>query len=353
MITYKSKILFNNSVIDGYVSVDHNIITYVGKNKPCDDYIEITEGIITPGFIDIHCHSSLTNLAKNNPEEVAHFHLSNGTTTLLLSYYRDIPHEQLIECLKRTKDAMRTNSNLLGAHLEGPYLNATLGFGIGTNDSPDKSKYTEYIKTGIVKQWTCAPEIFGITDFIKDISNHNIVAAIGHSAATFDQIKAAYDSGARIVTHTFCATKAPESKYIGTLETDFNESCMLMDNMYYEVICDSNWIHLRKEKLLLLIKTVGFDRIVAITDMNASNGIDDGKDITILDNLLSGTKLTMAKVAVNLYNAGFSLPKIFKMTSLNPAKALNLNDRGEIAVGKKADLILVNKNAEFIKVLAN
>ena len=59
MITYKSKILFNNSVIDGYVSVDHNIITYVGKNKPCDDYIEITEGIITPGFIDIHCHSSL------------------------------------------------------------------------------------------------------------------------------------------------------------------------------------------------------------------------------------------------------------------------------------------------------
>ena len=175
--------------------------------------------------------------------------------------------------------------------------------------------------------------------------------ALGHSAANYEQVKKAYENGARITTHIFDATKAPASAYIGTLEADFNESCMLMDDMYYEVICDAKWIHVRKEKLALLIKTVGIDRVVAITDMSAKNTIEDGCDVNFVDGILSGTKLTMDKVAVNLFNGGYSLNQVFKMTSLNPAKALNLTDRGEIAVGKKADLILVDDKAKFIKVL--
>ena len=164
-------------------------------------------------------------------------------------------------------------------------------------------------------------------------------------------IEKAFENGARITTHIFDATKAPVSPHIGTLEADFNESCMLMDDMYYEVICDQGWIHVRKEKLDLLIKTVGLDRVVAITDMSVKDTVDDGLDVSFVDGILSGTKLTMDKVASNLFNGGFSLNDIFKMTSLNPATALNLTDRGEIAVGKKADLILVDEKAKFIKVL--
>ena len=66
---------------------------------------------------------------------------------------------------------------------------------------------------------------------------------------------------------------------------------------------------------------------------------------------LSGTKLTMDRVAKNLYKGGFTLPEIFKMTSLNPARALGLFDRGVIRKGMRADLILIKENAEFRKVL--
>ena len=188
-------------------------------------------------------------------------------------------------------------------------------------------------------------------ELIKLISSEGIVSSIGHSAANYKEVKAAYENGARIATHLFDATKAPETAYIGTLEVDFNEACMLMDNMFYEIICDSQWIHVRKEKLELLIKTVGIDRIVAITDMCAINSADDGLDVNLTGNILNGTKLTMDRVALNLFSAGFNLCDIFKMTSFNPATALNLSDRGEIAVGKKADLILVDDKARFIRVL--
>ena len=129
---------------------------------------------------------------------------------------------------------------------------------------------------------------------------------------------------------------------------------MLMDDMFYEVICDEKWIHVRREKLALLIKTVGIDRVVAITDMSAACMVgreDDGRDVAIYDGLLRGTKLTMDKVAKNLYNGGFTLHEIFKMTSLNPARALGLSDRGAIREGMRADLILIGENAEFLRVL--
>ena len=351
---YKSRILLENEIIDGYLSVTDGVIDYVGKECPSGVTYEALDGIIAPGFVDIHCHSNMKKYAWDDPVGVADFHLAHGTTTMLLTYYRDIPHEKLLACLENTKAAMEKCKNVLGAHLEGPYLNANLGFGKGTNDSPDMEKCEEYIKSGVVKQWTSAPEIDGVPELIKRISECGIVPAIGHSSANYEEVKRAYESGARIATHLFDATRAPASAYVGTLEVDFNESCMLMDDMFYEVICDEKWIHVRREKLALLIKTVGIDRVVAITDMSAAcvaDREDDGMDVALYDGLLRGTKLTMDRVAKNLYNGGFTLSEIFKMTSKNPARALGLSDRGVIAVGMRADLILVGENAEFIKVI--
>ena len=351
---YKSRILLENEILDGYLSVCDGVIEYVGAECPKDETCEALDGIIAPGFVDIHCHSSYKNYAKSDPVEVADFHFSHGTTTMLLTYYRDIPHDELLACLENTKLAMERCKNLYGAHLEGPYLNANLGFGHGTNDSPDMKKCEEYIKIGVVRQWTSAPEIVGVPELISRLSECGIVPAIGHSAANYDQVKTAHECGARIATHLFDATRAPISAYVGTLEVDFNEACMLMDDMFYEVICDEKWIHVRREKLALLIKTVGIDRVVAITDMSAACMVgreDDGRDVAIYDGLLRGTKLTMDKVAKNLYNGGFTLHEIFKMTSLNPARALGLSDRGAIREGMRADLILIGENAEFLRVL--
>ena len=71
----------------------------------------------------------------------------------------------------------------------------------------------------------------------------------------------------------------------------------------------------------------------------------------VIDGILDGTRLTMARVAKNLFRAGFTLTEIFKMTSRNPSAALGLSDRGAIRENMRADLILIDENANFMKVL--
>lgn len=354
MKSYFGKIVLKDNVILGYVSVDNGLISYVGERRPSGEIIDLRNNYIAPGLIDIHCHSSINNSATVNPKEVSEYHFSHGVTTMLLSFYKDVAHEKLISCLKEVKELMATQSNVHGAHLEGPYINADLGYDDGRKNQkkPIAKEYEEYIKFGVVKQWTFAPELDGVLPVIKIVKDLGIIPSIGHSEATYSQVKEAYENGARIVTHIFDATGTPKNtSFDGTQEMNFSESCMLMDDMFYEVICDSEWVHVRKEKLDLLIKTVGVDRVVAITDMDCAGAENDGRDIAVVDGQLFGTKLTLDKVTKNLYSAGYSVPDVFKMVSNNPAKALGANDRGEIAVGKRADLIVLDEKLQFMYIL--
>ena len=348
-ISYKGNVVTKESVLtDSFVLAENGIITYIGKERPTDcEIVDCTGKYIMAGFVDIHCHASAKNMATDNPKEVAEYHKSHGTTSMLLTYYRDVPHEKLLKCLEEVK-ALIGKSNVVGAHLEGPILNANFGTGSGNpQELPDKAKYGKYIESGVVKQWTSSPEVDGVIDMIKDISAAGIVPSIGHSEASYEQVKAAYNAGAKLATHLFDATGIThdESTMDGTEDISFDEACMLMDDMYYEVICDQKWVHVKKEKLALLIKTVGLDRVIAITDSFMSDGKEDS-DINIFYDAdgkedLSGSKLTMDRVALNLFNAGYTLPQISKMTSYNAAKLLKLTDRGEIAVGKKADMVFM------------
>ena len=211
--------------------------------------IEKINGYIAPGLIDIHYHSSYKHQGWEYPEEVADFNLSHGITSMLITMYRDIPHESLLLGLERIKRAMQTKSNLYGAHLEGPYLDVKYGYALEGEKTllPDKARYYEYVKSGIVRQWTSSPEVEGVDELIKEITNNGIVAAIGHSAANYEQVKRAYDMGAKIVTHIFDATGTTgKEQFNGVHSVSFDEACMLMDDMFYEVICDSEWVHVKK-----------------------------------------------------------------------------------------------------------
>ena len=358
-ITYKANIVTKEKVLtDSFVTAENGVITYIGKTAPKDsEIVDYFGKNILPGFIDIHCHASALNMTTDDPEEVAGYHLSHGTTSMLLTFYRDVPHEKLLKCLNEVK-ALVGKTNVIGAHLEGPILNANFGTGSGNKQElPDKSKYSKYIESGVVKQWTSSPEVDGVPEMIKDIAAAGIVPAIGHSKASYVQVKSAYNAGAKLTTHIFDATGTThdESTMAGTEDISFDEACMLMPDMYYEVICDQKWVHVKKEKLALLIKTVGLDRVIAITDSFLSDGNMDS-DINVFTapdghDSLSGSKLTMDRVAINLFNAGYSLPDISKLTALNAATLLKLSDRGEITVGKKADLVLFDDKMKFIKVL--
>ena len=358
MKVYQGNIVTKDAVIrDGFVGVEEGKIAFAGDRCPGNGVDFDCRGrYIAPGFVDIHCHAGGPLMAYDDPAGAAAYHRAHGTTSMLLTFYRDVPHDRRLWCLDQVKNLIG-KSNVVGAHLEGPVLNANFGTGSGSAQSlPDKAQYDEYIKTGVVRQWTTSPEVEGVTDMIRDIAAAGIAPAIGHSKASYAQVAAARAAGARIVTHIFDATGTTHDPATmgGTEDVTFDEACMLMDDMFYEVICDSAWVHVKREKLALLIKTVGVDRVVAITDSFQTDGHEERDINIVMENShegLAGSKLTMDRVAANLFDAGYSPVDVCRMTATNPAAAIRLADRGEIAVGKKADLLLLDAGMRLIEVL--
>lgn len=338
------------------VVVRGGIITAVGAPEETElpgRVIRARDRYIAPGFVDIHCHAGGGKKAWEDPEAAAEYHYRHGTTGMLLSLTRDLTFGETLAALEKIKKAMKRCPNILGAHMEGPYLSPHLGAGSRPRAEVRREEYMACAETGIIRQWTFAPEAEGTGEFLRDIVKMGIVPAIGHSAASPEQVFAAVKGGARIVTHicdaTGCAVDPP--RYGGTLEASFDCAAMLCDELTCEMIVDSRGAHLRPEVAKLILKTVGIDRAAAITDCYAGEA-EDGSDINIENGELCGSRLTMLAAARNLLALGLSLTDVFKMCSYNPARAVRADNVGRIAVGRRADLLLVSgdlRQAEVIK----
>lgn len=353
-----ARLVLTDEVIEnGAVVVENDLISYVGpadEIKLPSEVLHYEDKYLAPGYVDLHCHASLDCFSHEDPEKVADFHLSFGTTGMLQTIYRNVPHNEMLQGLNKIKACMKTHKNILGAHLEGPYLNPMYGTGHGCKgDEPEADKYKQLIETGIIKQWTYAPEVEGTSQFARDIAVAGITPAIGHSKASAAQVRRAELDGARIVTHLFDATGCAiePSSIRGTKEVDFDHAVLASNSFYYEVICDKKGIHVRPENVKLAIKTAGIDKIVGITD-SYKGPIDPTSDVTFIDGDLSGSKLTMEQVAKNFKALGLSITDVFKVTALNPAKAIKMeHELGSIEVGKQARMLVVDDELNIHRIL--
>jgi len=352
--TVFGKLILGDEILEnGAVAVENGSIVYAG---PADGAPRIgeqlsTEHYIGPGFVDIHCHAGDNKFVHEDPAAVADFHLSHGTTGMLMTMYRDVGHERTLAAIHEIKSLMTPGSNILGVHMEGPYLNSNLGSGLGKPPIPvEEDKYHALGDTGIIRQWTYAPELEGMEEFLRYVVSMGIVPAIGHSAASPEEVFAAEKGGARIVTHLFDAMGQLPTRWTGTVETDTAHATLLCDELYYEVICDEKGIHVRHDMIKLAIKTVGIDRIVGITDCFV--GEETMGDVYFIDGLLSGSRLTMDMVAKNFRSLGLSLPDVFKVVSANPAKAIRMDTLvGSLTPGCRGDVVIVDGNLQLIDVI--
>lgn len=335
---------------NGALLVRDGIIAYAGAlaDAPAAEYQPV-EGILTPGFVDIHCHAAGQVFAHEDPEAVAEHHLNHGTTAMLLTLYRDLGFDRTMQALEDIKNRMPVN--VLGVHLEGPYLNPRYGTGQVGTVQVRKEEYIRLAESGIIRQWTCAPEVAGVMEFIRYIKAKGIVPAIGHSEASPEQVFEAEQAGARIVTHLFDATGCSyaQTRWAGTLETDFSTAALVCDDLYYEIICDRAGIHVRPEFVKLAIKAAGLDRIVAITDCYV--GPEDGSDVNFDGTDLSGSKLTMDAAARNFKALGLSLPEVFQVVAENPAKAIGMESLvGSLKAGCRGDVLVVDEDINILHI---
>ena len=339
------------------------------KNLPVPDGCEIidAEGLyVGPGFVDIHTHSDGRIFFQDDPVTASQHHLKHGTTSLLPALYTSMNTQQYVEAVAVLREAMQKPecANIAGLYMEGPYLNPGFGCDRSSNPWADgifKEKYQPVIDAAwdLARVWCVAPEREGILDFVLDVKAKNPGAAfaVAHSAASPQEIEALMPYGLKIATHHTNATgdrpRYPECRGVCVDETvNYNRE------IYAELICDSMGIHVDPYMLRLVRKIKGEDRIILISDAYACDGpIPEGYDGVDDINFdwegeIAGSKMTLDISCRNMIkHTGASVCDVFRYASYNPAMAVGFYDRGEIAPGKRADLVIVDHNMKVKNVI--
>ncbi len=317
---------------------------------------------VVPGFIDIHTHGAVgvdVNAASADElGKIGHFMATQGTTSWLCSVLTDTK-EQILWCIDEFKKHQKKeydSANLLGIHLEGPFLSTEYKGAMPEHllKGADIELLKEYQEAaeGNIRYLTVSPEIEGITDAIPAMKELGIVVAIGHSGADYDTSMKAIENGAASCTHIFNAMKLLHQHFPAIM------GAALESDIYCEAICDGR--HLHPGVVRLLIKTKGLDRVVAITDSIMAAGLPDGNyklgvnDVVVVDGdaklasngVRAGSTLTTGQALKNIMTfTGRPVEEVLQLLTENPAKLIGVFDKkGSIAEGKDADLVILDED---------
>ena len=339
------------------------------------EIIDAKNAYVGPGLVDIHCHSGTGVRFIHEPAKATQEHLKCGTTSILATPTTRGTLPDYLEWIARIREAMATpeGATIAGIYMEGPYINA--GFGSVSNATgpnqprvfdPVPEDYEPLLAAGadIIRVWGLAPER-GLEPFVKaaKAANPEVRFAVTHSEATPQQIEALMPYGLCIGTHHTNATGTivnyPECRGVCV-----DEAVNYNDGIYAEIISDSMGIHVDPYMQRLVRKINGDDKIILISDQTIHEpmvipGLEHVTDLNFtyrksggID--ISGSKLTLNVACRNwMKHTGASIVDAFKVASYNPAKVVGLTDRGEIAVGKRADLVFVDHKMNVEKVLLN
>lgn len=367
-----AKIVLEHGILwDGVLGIENGRIALCASAQDCNlsasaEKIDAQGLYVGPGFVDIHVHGRDAYFYEE-PERETAFFLSHGETTILAALYYNLPKSEFIPAIRRVQQFLHQKSPcaLAGLYMEGPYMNPAYGACPEQNHWRGPIQEEDYIPlvdaAGTdAKVWVIAPERPGIEPFVRYAKEKNPKAmiSVGHSEATPAQIQRLKKYGLGMQTHCMNATGAV-SEWLGTKGCGPDEACLLDDEMYAEVICDSCGIHVNRERLRLLLKTKGAERLILITDSfpSTEQGPEALRHITDLvfdaNGLLNGSRLTMDAACRNMMvHTGCSMTQAFWMASRNPARVIGMDrEIGTIEPGKKANLVFVDDAFHVKKVM--
>lgn len=367
----------------GFVLIEGDRIVAVCKqasNLRGDfEAIDVRGFYVAPGFIDLHVHGGgghdVMEGSLEALEAIAATHARGGTTALLATTLT-APVDQIwtaLSAIERATNLPLNGAKILGAHLEGPYFHPEQA---GAQNpaylkAPDRREYEALLNTfPCIKRISAAPELPGALELGRELRRRGILASIGHSNATYQQVLAAMEAGFSHVTHVYSGMsmvrRIKAYRFAGVLE-----ATLLLDNLTTEMIADGH--HLPPSLMKLIIKAKGTDRVCVITDAIAAAGLGPGQyqvgglDVVVESGVpedyelmlgqdsyvaklvdrsaFAGSVATMNVLVRNLVElAGLPLLEAVKIATLTPARILGISqERGMIAPGLKADLVVFDE----------
>ncbi len=377
VLLHSARIFTPTSVQSGAVVVsDAGTVAYVGPMEDAPRVkgprFDLRGCIVVPGFIDVHTHGGhgvTFGTMETLGEDLADYSAwaaSTGVTGFLCTIAA--PDEGSLRALVREYVDLFENGDWpgatpLGLHVEGPFLNVEKKGAFNPewlrNPSIEQTGSLLEAGEGWIGQMTLAPELPGAGEIAALLRGSGVVVSMGHTDADYETATAALRENFTHVTHTFNAQRGFHHREPGVFG-----AIMASDHVSAELIADT--IHVHPGAMKMLLRCLGTDRTVLITDAMAGAGLPDGEydlvgqrvtveggKATLADGTIAGSAATMDTCVRNLsHEVGVRLLEAVKMASLNPARVLGLsNEVGSLGIGKKANLLVIDEDVKVLMAM--
>jgi N-acetylglucosamine-6-phosphate deacetylase len=323
---------------------------------------------LIPGMIDVHIHGAegfdMMDGTVRSVEAVSNACARTGCTSFLATSVSSSIKDLLTMISNVSQVAGREpGAGIVGMHIEGPYLNVKRK---GMQNErylrhPDLEEMKMILNHSgsLIQMVTLAPELPGGMEMIAFLKERGIIAAIAHSDATYEEAVQAFQGGASHVTHCCNGMRPIHHRDPGLVLAAFEQ-----DHVSVQAIVDD--IHLHPAMVRLLYREKGPDRMVLITDALQAMGMGDGiysfggHAVTVsqgiaklADGTLASSTVTMNEALAKTVRSGIPLRDAVIMATQTPANLLGLPNKGRIAPGADADLVLMNEQFEVIWTIVN
>lgn len=337
------------------------------ENCAEDEVIDGNGCYAIPGLTDVHFHGCVGyDFCDGNEEAIkamAEYELENGVTAICPATMTLA--EDTLTGIANAAAAYNseTGADLVGINMEGPFISmekkGAQNPAFIHEPAVDMFRRLQKASGNLFKLCAIAPEEDGAIDFIKELKDE-VVLSVAHTNADFDTAKAAFDAGARQVTHLYNAMPTFTHRAPGVIGAACDN-----DEVKVELICDG--VHVHPSVIRTTFKMFGDDRIVMISDSMMATGKPDGtyalggQEVTVKGNLATLTEGgAIAGSVTNLMNciryavktAGIPLESAVKCAAVNSAKAIGTYDKyGSITPGKYANVVLLDADLNIEKII--
>lgn len=375
-VAFFGKIVLDNEIKKGYLSLKEGVIEEITQIKPQYKIIDFGDSYIVPGFIDLHLHGIHTWLVDNGGSDLSKIcqTLPKYGVTGFLPTVAPLPKGEDAEFLTLLAQTVTYGAEILGFHLEGPFLKITGALTTDSISGAEKDRVKSLIEAAKPYKavFSISPDVEGIEKLIPMMAANNTQVFMTHTAATVKETQTAINLGVRHATHFYDVFPCPEITEPGVRPCGAVETILADERVSVDFILDGVHVDPVAVKMALINKKNGTGKVCLITDANVGAGLEPGRFVfgksgeiefayrgaparSVKDNTLAGSGLTMDQALRNAIKwLDLKLPEASKLISLNPAKVLGLEHRkGLLMPGYDADFTVLNDKLEVLQTWIN